>query len=878
MAVLSRIRPEVEAAKRKLSEDRAALREQHAAGSPGFQVSGRMTDTFDAVILDLYRAALADCQDERFENLASVVAHGGLGRRDVAPHSDIDVMLLHAPELSSSIQVLARRLSQSLYDTGLQVGFSVRTPAQAAHLSWRDASILTSLSESRRLAGGEKLFQRFFESFRRDARRRARHLLPMIEAARRAERGQFGETVYLLCPNLKRSRGGLRDIQLIRWVGFVVYGERDFLGLERLGILTPDERRRLVSAHEFLLRLRNELHFHADKALDVLDRGEQLRLAELYGFEGEAGLLPVEQFMRLYFEHTSETRYTSSNFTASARSRSGLAVFFGRLFSRTVDGDYLIGPVHIRATRRGLQKLQGNLSEVMRLMDLANMSNKRIDHPTWQAIRHEMSQCGEVVLTPDAIQRFLSLLAQPARLGDLLRRLHQLRVLEIFVPALRHARGLLQFNDYHKYTIDEHCIRSVERATEFLHDAGPVGEVYRQIRHKRTLHFALLLHDLGKGHPGDHSEVGRDLARENARHLKMQPREAELVAWLVEKHLRMAHVAFRHDLTNESVIVSFAVEVGSMEVLRMLFVLTCADLAAVGPGVLNRWKLDLITELYERTREHLSSDYQGPTVKQRLTELREKLITEVGAHEKGEWWVKQIRQLPAGYLKAASLPHVLSELERLAKLPPKDAIAWGRFVPELQAIEYTVGTHEEIVPGIFQRLTGVLSSTGHSILSAEIHTLADSLVLDRFYVQDVDFAGQPPPERLEEVSRQLVASLRNPTDVRPVFRKVWRKEASTAAELRTLPERISFDNTTSDRHTIVNVFAYDRMGLLYAISRAIFEAGLSVHVAKIATYLDQVVDVFYVTDGRGQKVVDEATLADIRQRIRQATEETLRTA
>ncbi|MBM3998396.1 MAG: [protein-PII] uridylyltransferase [Planctomycetes bacterium] len=872
MSVISRIRPEVEAAKRALREGREALRAQHASGSPGFQVCGRMTDLFDSVVTGLFTLVASETASAGLDSRVALVAHGGLGRRDVAPYSDADLMLLHAPDAGALVVPLARRFSQYVYDSGLPLGFSVRTPSQAHQLSWRDATILTSLTESRFLAGNERLFTRYFETLRRGARRRARQLLPMIEEARRAERAQFGETVYLLCPNIKRSRGGLRDLQLIRWIGFVARGEHDFLALERLGALPPEERRRLAKAHEFLLRLRNELHFHHDKALDVLDRHEQVRLAPLYGFRGRDGVLPVEEFMRLYFEHTSETRYASSNFAAGARGRSAVAGFFGRLFSRAVDGDYLIGPVHIRATRRGLKKLRGNLREVMRLMDLANLTDKRIDHPTWQAIRRDMADRDDVALSPEAVLRFLSILSQPARLGDLLRRLHQLRVLEIFVPPLRHARGLLQFNDYHKYTIDEHCIRSVDRAAEFAHDPGPVGDAYRQIRGKRTLHFALLVHDLGKGHPGDHSEVGKELAAETARLLHMPAAEVEMIAFLVEKHLRLSHVAFRHDLTNESVIVSFAGEIGSLEALRMLYVLTCADVAAVGPGVLTRWKLDLINELYERTREHLSSDYQMPTAKQRVAEMRESLIAKVGESPRREWWIQQIGGLPAGYLIAASLPRILDELGKLVELPSREAMAWGRYLAERQAVEYTVGTHEQIVPGIFHRLTGVLTSTGHSILSAEIHTLADNLVLDRFYAQDLDFAGEPPPERIAEVANRLVASLRNPSDAMPVFRSVWKRETPTAGGLRAMPERVSFDNATSDRHTIITVFAYDRMGLLYAISRAIFEAGLSVHVAKIATYLDQVVDVFYVTDRQGRKIADDAILADIRDRILGALE------
>lgn len=289
--------------------------------------------------------------------------------------------------------------------------------------------------------------------------------------ARAEERQQFGETVYLLHPNIKRSRGGLRDIQLIRWVGFVRYGETDPMFLERMGTLLPNERRKLREAYEFLLRLRNELHFQFGKAQDLLDRSEQVRLAELLEIQGPEGVLPVEQFMRQYYEYTESVRNIASNFLANARSRSPVSKFLGALFSRNVGRDFQIGPRHIRATRLGQEKLRADLGEVLRLMDLANLCDKWIDHTTWQTIRAAQLGPAELPVTTEATRRFLSLMSQPMRLADLLRRLHQLQVLERLVPPMAHARCLLQFNEYHKYTIDEHCIRG----SKSHRDVAPTG-------------------------------------------------------------------------------------------------------------------------------------------------------------------------------------------------------------------------------------------------------------------------------------------------------------------------------------------------------------------------------------------------------------------
>ena len=293
------------AARERLLTGRQEIRAQHEAGSPGIQVSTRLTELLDTVVLDLYEAALADLWpdgSEEFRSQIALVAHGGYGRRDVAPFSDVDLMILHAPGAESHGLSAGQPGACAICSTrGLEVGQSVRTPEQALALAAHDVSVCTSLMESRFLAGSEKLFKAFADKFRHRTQSRCRSLFEAIEAARRKERLQFGETVYLLEPNIKRSRGGLRDLQLLRWLGFARYGTTDPESLQLLGAISKDDQRDVRDATEFLLRLRNELHFHAGKSNDVLDRSEQVRLAPLYGHQGTEGILPVEQFMGRVF-------------------------------------------------------------------------------------------------------------------------------------------------------------------------------------------------------------------------------------------------------------------------------------------------------------------------------------------------------------------------------------------------------------------------------------------------------------------------------------------------------------------------------------------------------------------------------------------------
>jgi [protein-PII] uridylyltransferase len=876
MSMLPNLRPSVLHARERLLAGRHEIRAQHESGSPGIQICTRLTDLLDSIVLGLSEAALSESgvhEADEIQSQMALVAHSGYGRRDVAPYSDVDLMMVHATGSDNVVFPFASRLFRDLFDTQLDVGQSVRTTDQACQLALQDPMVCTSLMEARFLGGSRKLFDSFVDKFTRRTRASYRQLFQAIYNARRKERTEFGETVYMLEPNIKRSRGGLRDIQLLRWLGFAGHGTTDPDALELLGALSKNDQRLLVEASEFLLRLRNELHFHAEKSNDVLDRSEQLRLAELRHYQGTEGILPVEQFMSEYFRHTRDVRSVVGNYVANSRPGRRGDRLFSALFSHRVEGDYRVTYREIVATTRGLAKLERDPKEVLKLCQLASLYNKRIAPSTWEAVRAAAPRFSAAA-DPDMAKEFLALISQPGRLGELLRRLHELGVLEKIIPGFTHARCLLQFNEYHKFTVDEHCILAVERATEMVSDPGVLGRVYWGIKQKRTLHLALLIHDLGKGFVEDHSELGLRIAEETAERLRLPLREAETLKFLVHKHLMMSHLAFWRDTSDERVLVKFAVEVGSPDVLDMLFVLTAADFAAVGPGVWNSWKSEVLADLYRRTMQHLAGDAPASDTAERLESRKDAVRRCLAREQDQSWFERQIHALPHAYAFATPPERIASELCDLHTLAPGEVRAAGRYLDESRTVEYVVGTHEEITPGVFHKLTGALAGQGLQILRAEINTLADGLVLDRFYVLDPDYSVAPPADRLQQVGQALVDSLRAPGDGSPAFRKVWRTAASRdRAALSLLPTRVQIDNSTSDRFTIIDVFASDRLGLLFAITRTLFETGLSVSVAKIGTYLDQVVDVFYVTDASGKKIHDEARLQEIRDRLLAAINE-----
>jgi [protein-PII] uridylyltransferase len=520
-------------------------------------------------------------------------------------------------------------------------------------------------------------------------------------------------------------------------------------------------------------------------------------------------------------------------------------------------------------------------------MELASHYNRRIDHATWTAIRNTMINSKEIELSPSVTEQFMALLSKPVRLGDQLRRLHRMRVLEKCIPAFHHARCLLQFNEYHKYTVDEHSLQTVEFATEFAQEASTLGKTYSGLTNKGLLHLTLLLHDLGKGFPGDHSEVGETIARETAKLFGLSQHNTEVLAWLVLKHLRMAHTAFRHDLQDENVIVRFAAEVGSVEKLKMLFIMTCADLAAVGPNVLNQWKQDLITELFQKTKQQLSGESTGKYAQEWITQKSEALLAQLTTlntshpsvaaaeapqstklHKSEQTCQNYIDMLPPALLVKEQLSATAEYLQAVMQIEDDQIKTWARFHPQQNVVEYAIAAKADSLAGCFHRITGVLSSQQNSILSVEIIQLPNGHVLDRFFVTDLASNQEPPVHRLNDIQEKINRSIQEQKASKPSFPTVWSGTSETsAAELNPMPAKVNLDNVTAEKYTIVTVFAYDRIGLLYKITKALYDLKCEIHLAKIGTYIDQVVDVFYVTDRENNKIDSKERLDNIQETL-----------
>jgi [protein-PII] uridylyltransferase len=850
-----------------MNAGRQRVRELHDRGLDALQVCGRLTTLVDGIVGRLFDAAACDVDPSPNSQLRSrlaLVALGGYGRRQSAPYSDVDLMLLHSGEHPEQLTPLVRRFTAAMFDAGFQLGSSLRTAEEAMQLARTDGVICSSLIDNRLVAGNQPLHDEFRALFEKMARKRSMAVCKLFLSARTQERHQYGESLYLLEPHVKRSRGGLRDLHLLRWMGFVEHGQSDPDRLYHLGAISKFDHHRLLGAQTFLLKLRNEMHFHAGAAKDLLDRAEQLRVAQAFGYRGGEGLLPVERLMRDYFRHTNHVWQMARRREAALERPSAVARMLDPVLSRRVEGDFRVGIQHISATRTGLAKLEGNLEEVLRLVELSLNEGKPLDHATTSTLILAAPECREEI-TPAVAGRFTGLLGSHLWAPRALRMLHELGYLEKIIPPMKHARCLLQFNQYHKYTVDEHSLLAVQHAAEFFDRNDTLGNVYRAIADKRRIHLALLLHDLGKGFDEDHSEVGRRIAQEVGPRLLLQPEAVEDVSFLVHQHLAMSHLAFRRDIGDRELVQSFADAVKTPDRLGMLLAVSCADLAAVGPEVLTQWKVEVLVELYQRALELLQATAapSDAIIAHRRREVADQLST---AERDDAWFQRQIEALPAPFLAARAASRIAGALRRFRTLPPRGAVAWGEYNPDAKTVDFTAGVEHGRGRGAFSSMAGALSSHGLQILAAGAQVMADDLLLLRYVVLDPDSSGEPDDRRLEQVSRDLVASV--DSKQAPRFRRIWGQEhAEASLKLTGVPNEVRIDNRSSGAATVIEVFTFDRTGLLYALARKLHELELTIWHAKISTSLDQVVDVFYVTNRGGGKIDDPQRLEQIRQEM-----------
>lgn len=800
----------------------------------------------------------------------SLIAVGGFGRGELGFASDLDLLFLYRKRLPQVLEELVRELVYGLWDVGFEVGHSTASVSAVKQLAHDDLTVLTNYLETQFIAGEKSLYDAWRHSFLKSfgSHSRKKFLRNLIRY-RDARLHQYGESSYLLEPHVKEGVGGLRDIHTIRWAGTVFLEDSSFNPMVRQGWLTKQEELWLEQAYDFLWRVRLQLHQLTGRRQDQLLFPEQELIPGRFGFmDGPQGSA-VEAFMRLYYRHTARVRRTTSFFLERLEEAQGRSLQSKLRRRRVLPGPFLLEGQHLHFMEPAWVTKDARL--LMQFFWQAAESNAGFHHQTGTVIRENLGFFGDSARRdPQVIKQFLDILLNAEQAFRVLKVMLETGFLETFLPEFAAVRYKVQYDVYHLYTVDEHLLRTVRELHRMESGSGDdllrleLGDIFVQLKNRRVLYLAGLLHDIGKGQGKNHSVRGAAMVLDITERMGLTPEETDLISFLVDKHLLLAETALKRDLMDEKPILRCAFEIADQERLRLLYLLTIADSRATGPGAWNTWKASLLRELYYKVdRSLLRGDWRKEDIRKRSEEVQQSVLALADGPSEREELARWLDMLSFRYMFSQS-PSAMVEHFRMERELANRSVVVRTRQTEGEMWQITVATRDR--PGLFAVLTGVLWSRGLNILSADIFTRQSGIAVDILIVEKLPDPLHPK-ELWDRVEMDIARALKDKSYLDELLADRTRPSLLQPKALPRKEDRVLIDEEASDFYTIVEVYTWDRPGVLHAIARSLFEMDISIQLAKISTPGAQVADVFYVTDLSGNKLMLQEFHDRVRSRL-----------
>lgn len=879
-----------EAGKAYLRRMRQHIRKQHDAGASSRAVERAFAKALDNVLKKYFALGLEKVSAKRKTHpQVALLAVGGYGRGELAPFSDVDVLFLFGGRSAGAAKKISETVLYGLWDLGLDVGYSVRTIGDCVKFAEEDVTVRTAMLDARLVSGDKQLWKQFREEVSEDALQKKpdKYLEERMRALEKRHEKYGGETVYLLEPNVKEGLGGLRDFQTILWIAKVKFHVKEIGELHQLGFLNRSELEQFNRYFDFLLRVRHELHFQADRKTDRLAFDLQPKVAPAMGFSKGESARSAEWFMRRYYLVT----------------RAG-AQLTRMILDRMNEYGVSLPQRIVRAWRRpkdvgdGFQLLGGKLTvadpdlferepwKMMLIFERAQELDVDISNKAQEALYLHRQKASKVFLEDERVHAsFRRIIQSRGRIFRTLWLMHELRLLTKYIPEYRTITCHVQHDAYHVHTTDIHTLFAIRELRaimkgELEEELPLLTQLGKDIRRPHVLYLGLMFHDVGKNMGGNHSEKGAERAREICTRMGLDETDIEDVVWLVRDHLLLSHIALKRDLNDPVQISAFASEVRTLDRLEMLHLLTTADMRAVGPEVWTPWKGGLCDDAFRVTKYALEHGRINAQDLQKLANERtEAVIAELAGEYPEEVLREELMMFPSRYFLVHSARQIVRHLHMVlahrAEYGKGGTKSFSEVPVRIQHHHiggtpyYEIVLYSLDVPRFFSMAAGAFAACGLSILSADITTLGDGTLLDVFHVADpfqrlAD--GEAGWERLETT---LTKVLQGKKPVGKLVAQI-REPVNLARFSKNYPTRISFDNDSSSQYTIVDVTTGDRMGLLYRVTGALAEAGVTISLAKVSTKKERADDTFYITDIFGQKIKDAEKLAKVEQLLREA--------
>src|SRR5487761_1287934 len=827
-----------------LAAGRAEIRQRFDTDGSGTDAAHALCFLMDQLIRVLYDFTVGHVYPAANPTVGermALVAVGGYGRGELAPHSDVDLLFLLPYKATPHTEQVVEYMLYALWDLGLKVGQSTRSINETIAQAKSDLTIRTAILEARYVWGDQKIFDEMKAAFDADiVKGNAASYVRDKLAERNARHQRLGDSRYVVEPNVKEGKGGLRDLHTLFWIAKFAYRVADVSKLVALKVFSADEAARFARAQHFLWTVRCHLHFLAGRAEDRLTFEYQTEIGRRMGYTDHAGSRGVERFMKHYFLVAKDVGDLT------------------RIICAVLESEHKARPLLAWRPWGGGKKLEGFVVEGGRI-DVEGEDAFRRNRIDLLRLFHVAEEY-DLDVHPHALRLIT----------------HNLRLIEAgvfgrFVPDFGRVVAQMQYDMYHIHTVDEHTIFAIGILAKIekglLKDELPLATSLVptiDASSRRALYLAVLCHDIAKGRGGDHSILGEDVALKLGPRLGLSADETETVAWLVRWHLLMSATAFKLDIDDPQTIADFVARVQSPERLKLLLVLTVVDIRAVGPKVWNGWKATLLRELYHRAADLMAGGLVEAGHLERISRAQEevvKLLPDFSRDEIESFVAKGYSFYWLSFEPDAMARHarLIREAERSGKLLTVET----RVDPHRAVTEITLYTADHA--GLFSRIAGALAIAGANIVDAKILTMQNGMALDTFTVQDQAGGAFDKPERIARLSATLEGVLSGAIKAHVELAKPQPIPART----RTLavPPRVIINNNASRTHTVIEVNGRNRPGLLFQVTRGLTALNLQIASAKISTYGEKVVDVFYVKDLFGHKIDDEVRLKTIREGV-----------
>ncbi|NRA08306.1 MAG: [protein-PII] uridylyltransferase [Myxococcales bacterium] len=859
-----------------LEATRGYLRDLHQAGASGRDVNEAHSDMIDRLLRRLFELAEQRWFDRGGEdpNALCVVAVGGYARREMSIHSDVDILFLYADQVTPYVASVTEQMQYWLWDAQVTLGGATRTIADTIQLARSDITVATSVLAPRYLAGSGVLFHRFNEGIRRRLLAKPEHFIEEQIEAMQQRHMAFGESLYLLQPNLKEGAGGLRDYHTSYWsmqaAQSSARGKNDYL---HLGLLTESEAQDLFAALDFLWRVRNELHLMGDRKNDQMSFEHQEQIAKTmdYGSDSNAsGELPVEHFMRDYYTHARNVLNFSSLVSEQCLNR-----------------------VRAHPRRRRIESVERGLRVVAGQLEIPHVRQLRED-PTLLLESFAIAQANDVSLTrkarrlvrenldlidddfrrsPRARDAFLRVLQEPHRVTRSLLMMNEIGVLACYLPEWEHIVCRWQHVIYHTYTVDVHSIFLVEELRrlykgDYADELPELTELARSVEDPTAVYLGSLFHDLGKGFGGDHSAKGVVRARSCMERMGLDPELVERVLFLVDVHLLMSHLAQRRDLSDPRLLLEFARVVGDRTNLRNLYLLTVADVRASSRSAWTEWKGGLLRDLFEKTSELLEMDADDPDraielIEKRVETRRESARSGLGREGVSDEQIDlYFEMMPRRYFTAHAPMQIVRHAKVVLDYDPESSLATAFRDMRGGFSEFILCTPD--VPRLYTRVAGVLAAYQVNILGAHVYTTRSGLALEVYRLSTPAGGEQEVLGTWRAVSESLERVLGGELRVEDLLERRARPLSEERRSLSRQPASVEVGNDESEFYSIVDVAADDRLGLLRDLTAVIADNDFEIYISKAAIVLDQVTDTFYLKGPEGKKIKDSERLEKLR--------------